>query len=260
MNKIMQTGMRKFMAEMLGTLVLVLVSKGAAIALASDPLSTGSVKSLPGALSGGFGVMMGILITGGVSGGHINPCVSVAMACGGRLAWRELPFYLVGQIIGAGLGAITVLLCYIDTIDSKVSATVLGSSLGLAETATPAILDQFVATFLLLLCILSVVEQGHEPGGLLVGLSVAGIGLGYGSNAGAAMNPAVDFVPRIIGNIWSLDFADMGESWFWCIPLLVPFAGALAALLVYRFVVGMADASPAQTDANNTSLEQDLKL
>merc|ERR1719187_2713770 len=96
--------------------MLVLVAKGAGLSLSSDNDAPGALKNFPGSLAGGMGVMMGILVTGGVSGGHINPAVSVAMAAVGKLSWKELPGYLIGQILGAGIGAVLILLTYSDYI------------------------------------------------------------------------------------------------------------------------------------------------
>jgi len=190
-----------------------------------------------------MGVMMGILVTGGVSGGHINPAVSVAMTAVGKLSWKELPGYLIGQVVGAGIGAVLILITYSDAFDDSIHPShVMGSLPGLSQSAGPQTLDQFLATFLLLICIISVVDQGHQPGGLLVGMSVLGIGLGFGMNAGAGINPAVDAVPRLIGCLWEGgNFDDQG--WFWIIPLVVPFFGGVAAVFLYKLIIGFKPSS-----------------
>merc|ERR1711864_64405 len=115
-----------------------------------------------------------------------------------------------------------------------VSAEVLASSPGLASNLVSLVFDQRIATFLLLVVISAVVEQGHEPGGLLVGLSVAGIGLALGPNAGAAMNPAVDFMPRLMAAIWEGTFCTSASCNFWPIPFLVPHVGGVIGVLVYQ--------------------------
>ncbi|XP_023330362.1 aquaporin-3 [Eurytemora carolleeae] len=254
---------QKFLSECLGTAVLVLVAKGAAIALASEH-GDGASKSLPGCLSGGLGVMMGILVSGKISGGHINPAVSVTMAVGRRLPWAELPAYLLGQILGAGVGAALVIGIYIDTLSfsdttdelAKVHSSVLASSPGLAQSIIALVLDQFIATYLLLLCILAVVEQGHSPGGLLVGLSATAIGLGFGRNAGAAVNPAVDAVPRLVGWLFSGKTPNTG---FWLIPLLAPSFGGIAAFYTYRLVIGLKEDVKVE-DVEDKEINEEAKL
>jgi len=228
---------RKMAAECLGTCMLVLIAKGTALSLSSDPEAPGVLKNLPGSLAGGMGVMMGILVTGGVSGGHINPAVSIAMMAVGKMPWKEVPGYLVGQIAGAGLGSFLILLNYSEAFQNDIHPSqVMGSLPGLSDSFGYLVLDQFLATFLLLMCITAVVDQGHQPGGLLVGLSVLGIGLGFGMNAGAGINPAVDAIPRILGILW--EGSTENQGWFWIIPLVVPFFGAVAATMTYRLVIG----------------------
>ena len=137
--------------------------------------------------------MAGIVITGAASGGQINPAVSVGMAACGRLPLNKLPAYLLGQYLGALLGALLVVLLYCGSGESTMA---MASYPGLATWMLPQVVDQLICTCLLVLGITAVVDQGQQPAPLLVGLIVTVISLGLGLNAGAAMNPAVDFVPR----------------------------------------------------------------
>jgi glycerol uptake facilitator protein len=177
---------------------MVIIAKSAGVSLAvlsarNDPAATGSL--LTGGLSAGLGVMVGILVTGNASGAHMNPCVSVAMAIWGRLKFSALPSYICGQFLGAAAGSALVLFLFYDTI-VEVGPEVMTSYPGLAEGEVQLSFDQGVATFILLLVVCSVEDQGHTPPALLVGLSVATITITMGANAGASMNPAVDFMPR----------------------------------------------------------------
>jgi len=228
---------KEFVAELLGTFLLTIMAKGAALSLGglqADP----ALGNFIGSLTAGMGVMMGILITGGASGGHINPAVSVGMAAGKKLKLVLLPAYLLGQYLGAFLGSLLVVGLYSDVLaDSGLnrSAHSLASFPGLSSNAASLFFDQLTATFLLILLISAVVEQEHQPGGLLVGLSVAGIGCCLGPNAGAAMNPAVDLMPRLVAAIWEGYFKV--ESHFWVIPFAVPHIGGILAVFAYDFCI-----------------------
>ena len=182
----------------LGTFVMVIIAKSAAVSLAvlsarSDSAASGSL--LTNGLSAGLGVMVGILITGNASGAHMNPCVSVSMAVWGRLKFSALPSYIFGQFLGAAAGSALVLFIFYDTI-MEVGPEAMTSYPGLAESEVQLSFDQGVATFILLLVVCSVEDQGHTPPALLVGLTVATITITMGANSGASMNPAVDFMPR----------------------------------------------------------------
>lgn len=242
---------KEFVAELIGTFILTVLAKGTALSLAglkaqSEKLNEGDIASLNGgavvsnlvgSLAGGLGVMIGILVTGGASGGHLNPAVSVAMTVGRRMKATLLPAYLLGQFIGAAVGSALVLCLYSDTLTGEldVKAEVITSYAGLATNHASLVLDQVAAPFLLLLLITAVVEQGHQPGGLLVGLSVFGIGVTLGPNAGASMNPAVDFMPRVVAALWEGRFRS--EKGFWPLPLLVPFIGGILGVVVYEFCI-----------------------
>ena len=88
-----------------------------------------------------------------------------------------------------------VLFVFYDTI-VEVGPEAMTSYPGLAESEVQLSFDQGVATFILLLVVCSVEDQGHTPPALLVGLTVATITITMGANSGASMNPAVDFMPR----------------------------------------------------------------
>ncbi|XP_023339108.1 aquaporin-9 [Eurytemora carolleeae] len=208
---------KEFLGELLGTFILTVVTKGAVISLAvgiyHGELTTSSAH-LPGCLASGLAVMMAILVTGGASGAQTNPAVSVTLWAAGKLSWTDLPAYLAGQYIGAGLGAGFILLNFRESIDG-VGPECITSFPDLAITPFHLVFDQFLATFLLLSIVLSVDDQEHSPPGLLVGLSVAGIGLALGRNAGASMNPALDFMPRLVAAIWdSVDKMELDSDPF----------------------------------------------
>jgi len=234
---------REFLSELLGTFVMVLIAKSAGLSLAilsarEDPSSSGSLLS--GSVAAGLGVMVGILVTGNSSGAHMNPAVSVAMAVWGRLPLSSVPCYLLAQFIGAGAGSLLVLFISKDSV-SEVGVQTLTSSPGLITGELQLSVDQGVATFILLLVVCSVEDQQHSPPALLVGLTVCVITLSMGSNAGASMNPAVDFMPRAVSCLWTMSMAPITSTGhFWLVPFLLPYLGGVLGVLIYQvFIVSM---------------------
>jgi len=221
---------KEFVAEFIGTFILVVIAKSSSLSL-SALQSGGVLPGLVGSLAGGLGVMTGIIVTGAASGGHINPAVSVAMVACKKLPLVKLPAYLLGQYLGAGVGALVVLGIY-----SGHHAMALATYPGLVQDILPQLLDQTTATFLLILGIFSVVDQELNPPSLLVGFVVVGVSLALGPNAGAAMNPAVDFMPRVVSSIATMSLRPFTQGYyFWWIPLVLPHIGGILAGFTYRF-------------------------
>jgi len=218
-------GSREFVAELIGTIIFVFIAKATGFSLAAA--GTQEVSHLQGALGAGLGLMLGILVTAEVSGGHFNPTISIAWCVCGRMPWRKLPAYLIAQFLGSGLAVLLVLVVYWEQADKA------GVSLGLRLASFPnlstppywasLVTDQVVASTFLLLAFSSIVERKLQPGPLLMALSVTGIILSLGMNAGCAMNPSMDFCSRAVAAAWSgSSVAFSTFSPFWLIPLLLP--------------------------------------
>lgn len=241
---------KEFMSELLGTFLMVLIAKSGGLSLAvlterQDPASSGSLLS--GALASGIGVMVGILVTGASSGAHMNPAVTVAMAVWGRLPISAVPAFVLAQFLGAGAASALVLFIFKDSL-GEAGAQVITSAPGLATSEVQLSIDQGVATFILLLVVCSVEDQGHTPPSLLVGLSVFVITLSMGANAGASMNPAVDFMPRVMASIWKMStspFTSTGH--FWLVPFLIPYLGGVLGTITYQLCIISLRAEPVIT-------------
>jgi len=224
MNKNLQRwGAREFVAELIGTIVFVFINKATGFSMAVS----GSGSHLQGALGAGLGLMLGILVTAEVSGGHFNPTISIAWCVCGRLPWRKLPAYLVAQFLGSALAILLLLVVYWEKADEA------GEGIGLLLASFPGlssrpywgslVIDQVVASTFLLLAFSSIVERKLQPGPMLMALSVTGIILSLGLNAGSAMNPSMDFCARAVAAAWSgSDVPFSRSSPYWLIPLLLP--------------------------------------
>ncbi len=194
--------LRQFLAEFLGTFLLVLFGDGA-IAQYSF-FEKESFLSV--ALGYGLALMIGILASGGVSGGHLNPAVTISMACLKKCKWVCVPIYWVAQYLGALLAAAVLFGVYNNGINANGGLTMKNAGIFASyptlkdyDTWT-LVMDQALGTALLLVIILAVtdkrnmnVSSGLVP--LLIGLGLAAIHISLAFNAGCAINPARDFSP-----------------------------------------------------------------
>src|SRR5258708_19161362 len=104
---------RRSMAEALGTFILVFVGSGTATAAALLlPITLLAIRVLLIALGLGLALFAGIIIVGKISGGHYNPAITVGLAAAGRFAWTDVPGYIIGQVVGAVVGGLAILVVY----------------------------------------------------------------------------------------------------------------------------------------------------
>jgi len=248
--------LRHFLAEFLGTFCLVLIGDGAVAQWALSGALGGNKGGDFIHVSFGYGLalMVGICVSGGVSGGHLNPAVTLAMAVMKKLRWAQLPVYWAGQYLGAFVASLVLWGNYADAIaaaspegDNTIMDTAgIFASYPSFPTETVALYtlaaDQILGTFLLLIIIFSVTDEHNMniSGSLVpltIGLGLTVIHLSFGLNAGAAINPARDFSPRLFTLIagWDESFS-AADYWFW-IPLLLPHVGAVLAAGTYAIMI-----------------------
>ena len=264
------TAWGEYLSEFLGTMVLILFGDGVvAMAVAALNQSGRGTKIFDASgdwLLIGFGwffaVTLAVYVAGGVSGAHINPAVTVALAVRRGFPWPKVPGYIVAQVLGAFVGAVIVYFVYKAAIDSYETANRItrGQPNSLPTYSIfatfPApyfhdvwvpLIDQIVGTALLLGVLLAIVDELGTPvranlAPLIVGLLVGGIGLSFGANAGYAINPARDFGPRLFADIAGYgkvalpgDYGNI-NSYFW-IPIIGPFVGALIGAFIYDLCI-----------------------
>ena len=240
--------MSKFSAELIGTMILIILGDGVVANVLLNRSKGQNSGWIVIAIGWGLAVAMAVYAVGSVSGGHLNPAVTMGLAAIGKFAWSEVPRYVVAQMIGAFLGAVIVWLAYLphwkETADT-------GAKLGVFCTA-PAIrhspsnlLTEIIGTFILVLGALAIpspnnlnVELGFSTGlgPLLVGLLVLSIGVSSGGPTGYAINSARDLGPRIAHFV--LPIAGKGNSdWRYAwIPVVGPLAGGILGALFYRLL------------------------
>jgi glycerol uptake facilitator protein len=186
----------------------------------------------------GLAVFVAVGVVAPISGGHINPAVTLSLAATGDFPWALVPGYIAAQMLGAALGATLVWLVYRQHFAGSPDAD---AKLAIFCT-TPAIrgpldnlLSEVVGTFVLALAVHRLAAPDVGLGALdalPIGLVVLGIGLSLGGTTGYAINPARDLAPRIVHALLPIPGkrdADWGYAW---IPVVGPLAGALLAPLV----------------------------
>ncbi len=226
-------------AEAFGTACLVLVGPGAVVAALS--LGGGGSPAFTEtdllAVSFAFGLVITSLVyaIGKVSGCHINPAVTFALAVTKRFPWREVPAYWIAQYLGAVVGALALWGVFgHDAVRLGMGQTHFAASAPVSYTVQAA-LSEAIGTGLLLFAILGIVD-GRSPqhlAGLVIGGSITCIILVFGPVAGASLNPARAFGPELVEAI-------AGGSTYWAQYLPVYFipglAGAVAASFAYDLI------------------------
>lgn len=237
----------ELIAEFLGTMVLLIF--GAGVVASVVLFGTGTPGEI---VSGGFtnitlawglGVTMGIFVAGKVTGAHLNPAVTVALAVRRGFPWGKVLPYSLAQTAGAFAGAAVVFLGYHAAFLKFDPA--LEKTAGIFCTfptfpATPASgwIDQIIGTALLVLLVLAITDEKNQPVGwftpFAVGLVVVAIGMSWGSLHGYAINPARDLGPRLFtvaAGFRNNGLTD-GTGVFW-VPLIGPLIGGVLGALVY---------------------------
>lgn len=243
----------RFLAELVGAFLLVFVGAGAATATA---LALHSAKATPTmadllliALAHGLVLFVIVLVFGKISGAHVNPAVTLGLASIGRFPWEEVFAYLVGQFIGAVLGALAILAVY-----GKLAATVgeLGRpSLATNTSVVQGIVIEAFGAFILVLAIVATAIDSRAPAGwagLAIGMALASAILLLGPATGAAVNPARAFGPDLVSVLFGAPAVDWG-NYVLCY-LIGPIIGGVAAAWLYAFVARLPrTATTANTPA-----------
>jgi glycerol uptake facilitator protein len=229
-------------AEAIGTGLLVLLGDGvvAAVLLAKSKAENSGWIVIT--FGWGMGVMVGAYAVGQFSGAHLNPAVTLGLWINGNITGSDVPKYLIGEFIGAMVGAVLVFVTYFqhfaETEDPGLKLAVFSTGPAIRNPLFN-MLTEIIGTFVLVLGILAITDPGNKGpavsglGTLLVALLVFGIGLSLGGPTGYAINPARDLGPRIMHAILPIPGkgpSDWGYSW---IPVLGPLIGGALGAVFY---------------------------
>ncbi|CAI5650631.1 aquaporin-3-like [Oreochromis niloticus] len=265
--------LRQALAECLGTLILVMFGCGA---VAQRVLSGGSHGLfLTVNFAFGFAAMLGILVCGQVSGGHLNPAVTFALCLLGRERWRKFPMYFLFQTIGAFFGSAIIFGMYYDALllrPGSFNLTSTNNTAGIFATyparhltLVNGFFDQIIGTTALIVCVLAIVDPFNNPipqglEAFTVGFVVLVIGLSMGFNSGYAVNPARDFGPRLFTSMsgWGGAVFTARDCWF-LVPIFAPFLGSILGVVIYQLMVGFHTEGEAR-DKKQGTVQENLQL
>ncbi|KPL10579.1 MAG: permease [Bacteroides sp. SM23_62] len=241
--------MNEYIAEALGTMLLILLGNGVVANVVLKDTKGNNGGWIVISLGWGLGVFVGVTVAGPVSGAHINPAVTFGLALAGLFPWAKVGMFILFQMIGASTGAFLVWLFYRHhfnrTEDPGAQLASFSTGPAIRKTASNLI-SEVIGTFVLIFVILYIAEPtmnipGVEHtriglgtlGALPVALLVTAIGLSLGGTTGYAINPARDLGPRIMHAVLPMDYkgtSDWAYSW---IPILGPLGGASIAAVLY---------------------------
>jgi len=258
---------REAAAEFLGTAVLLAFGSAVVAQVVLSGQSHGGYLSIN--IAWGLAVTMGVYVAGGVSGAHLNPAVTLAVAVHRDFPWSKVLPYMAAQIAGAFTGAAVTYLTYRAAFDrfdggtrqvtgAKATAGIFATyPQDFLRTFPDGVIDQVVGTALLIALIFALTDQKNlAPEGRIVpihfGLLVVLIGMTFGFNAGYAINPARDLGPRLFTFVagWGSEVFRAGNHWWW-VPIVGPLVGGVLGGAIYDQLVGRHH--PAETKAREAA-------
>ena len=237
-------------AEFAGTMILILFGVGVVAQVVGGGI--GDHDSI--AWAWGLGVTLGVYVAGRISGAHLNPAVTIALAVFKGFSWRKVLPYSLAQLLGAFVAALLVRWNYTEvlhaadpglTIKTQGVFSTLPGNGTLPVSEWGALRDQVIGTAILLFLILAITDAAGTPPGanlapFIIGLIVVGIGMTFGADAGYAINPARDFGPRLASFFtgYGEAFRDTTGYPYWWIPIVAPIIGGLIGAGLYQVLVG----------------------
>jgi len=237
--------MSAFTAEVVGTMLLVLLGDGVVAAVLLNKSKAQNSGWIVITAGWAMGVAMAVYAVGRISGAHLNPAITLGLAAIGKFSWTEVPRYLAGQFLGAFLGAVLVWLAYLahwPETEDKVAKLAVFSTVPAVRRLPLNLVTEIIGTFVLVFGVLAIAantaptETGLTP--LLVGFLIWAIGLSLGAPTGYAINPARDLGPRIAHAILPIPNkggSDWSYSW---VPVLGPVLGGLVGAIAYVGLFG----------------------
>jgi glycerol uptake facilitator protein len=238
-------------AEFIGTFILIVFGCGVVAMVVlfghgiTGEIVNGGYTNIT--IGWGLGVAMGVYVAGRISGAHLNPAVTLAVAVFRGFPWKKVLPYMIVQIAGAFLAAAIVFWNYHPAFvrfdpGLEHSAGVFTTFPAFPNLPSAGFLDQTIGTALLLLLIFAVTDDRNQlPAGnlapLIIGLIVVAIGMSFGGMHGYAINPARDFGPRLFTAVAGFRNNGLTDGNEWWVPIAGPLLGGVIGAAVYDFGV-----------------------
>lgn len=248
----------ELIGEVFGTFILILLGDGVVANVGLAPRLAAPAYNWNTIVFGwAFAVVVAVYVSAGVSGAHLNPAVTMALAVKRGFPWGKVLPFIVAQMVGAFLGALGVYLCYRDGLvaagvpnvwstgpGSAFSAAFWGGAAGSGGVPYSMVTASITELFGTMVLIWGILASGdskntglmHNLGPFLVGGTVLAVGLSLGGPSGYAINPARDLGPRIFGAL--VGTKDLFNGLYWLVPpVIIPLiAGPVGAFLYDMFV------------------------
>jgi glycerol uptake facilitator protein len=239
--------MNPYLAEFVGTTLLILFGDGVVANVVLNRSKGQGGGWIVIATGWGLAVMVAVYAVGTISGGHLNPAVTIGLAAIGKFELARVPGYIAAQLAGAMFGAILVWLAYLphwkETPDQGTKLAVFCTAPAIRSTFANLICEA-IGTAALVFGALSIPSVSNLSGTgwstgfgpMLVGMLVFAIGLSLGGPTGYAINPARDLGPRLVHAFLPIagkGGSDWGYAW---IPIVGPVIGGLLGAAAYHFL------------------------
>ncbi len=230
-----------FIGELIGTMILILLGNGSVATVLLDKSKGQNSGWIVITAGWGFAVAMAVYATGWVSGGHLNPAVTIGLTIAKQSAPSLMPSYFLGQILGAMLGSILVWLAFFP----HWTATHNEQYKFLCFATRPAIRNIFwnfvcevIGTAVLLIGVLGIFNKHNGiadgVGPYAVGILVFSIGLSLGGPTGYAINPARDLGPRLVHALFPIQGKGTSDWAYAWVPVLGPILGGIVGAIIYQ--------------------------
>lgn len=245
--------MREFFAELLATFTLITFGVAVVAQVVLGQKTHGDYLNIN--LAWGLAVCLGIYVGGGVSGAHMNPAVTLALALFRGFPWVKVLPYFAAQLAGAFLASALVFAVYQEALDKydggqravtgeKGTAGIWATYPGDHLSFQGGMIDQIAGTAMLMLVVFALGDSKNlapqaNLGPLLVGATVVVIGMTFGLNCGYAINPARDLGPRLFTYLagWGPAVFEVRDQW-WIVPVVGPMIGGVVGAAVYELFIG----------------------
>jgi glycerol uptake facilitator protein len=237
--------MSPILAELFGTAILVVLGDGVVANVVLRQTKGHNAGWIVITAGWAFGVTIAVYAVNSISGAHLNPAVSIALASIGTFPWARVPGYIAAQVAGGFLGGLLVWLAYLPhwkaTPEPESKLAVFCTGPAIRQTG-PNLLSEVIGTFILVLAILAVLSPGNfVPGSdlakgigpVLVGVIVMAIGLSLGGTTGYAIHPARDLGPRLAHALLPISGKGSSDWSYAWIPVVGPIIGGLLGALGY---------------------------
>ncbi|MFS4456253.1 MIP/aquaporin family protein [Maribacter sp. 2304DJ31-5] len=236
--------MTAYIFEFIGIAMLILIGNGLVANIALKETKGANSGWTGIALAWGIAVFIGVFISADISGGHLNPAVTIGLATAGKFSWTLVPGYILSQVLGAMMGNLLVWLAYKKQYEATEDAGAILATFSTVPTVRSPFwntVTEIIGTFALVFGVFFIASGtlGEEVislgslDALPVALLVMGIGFGLGGPTGYAINPARDFGPRLLHTLLPIKNkgdSDWGYAW---IPIIGPVIGALLAAFLF---------------------------